>query len=91
MTGTIDGEYWSDLTFADDMVLLSESAERLQKKVHKCEVMIIKHDKSAHFGVENATLEQVEEYNYLGQVVSARPKHVKEIRCRRGKGPNNEM
>lgn len=47
--------------------------------------MITKHNESAHFVLENATLEQVEEYNYLGQV-SAYPKHVTEIRRRRGRG-----
>lgn len=43
-----------------------------------------KHTESALFSICNETLEQLEDYNYLGQVVCADYKHKNEIQHRIG-------
>lgn len=48
--------------------------------------MINKHAKSASFSLDSSVLQQVQEYNYLGQVFSADSNHEKEIRSRIGIG-----
>ncbi|WP_265430092.1 RNA-directed DNA polymerase, partial [Klebsiella pneumoniae] len=98
----INGENLNHLRFADDIVLLSESPAEMQKmleelqseslavglkiNMNKSKVMINKHAKSTVFNLGSSVLEQVQEYNYLGQVVSADPNHEKEIRRRIGMG-----
>lgn len=96
----IHGEYLGHLRSADCMVaLLSESAE-LQKRTeelrtesftvglkinrNKSKVMINKHAECVLFSIGNDTLEQVEGYNHLGQVVGADPNYEKELWCRIG-------
>lgn len=90
------GLYSSHLRFAEDIVLLSKSAENLYKaldklvrtcgavglkiNISKSNVILNKHDESALFCICSETLEQVKDYNYLGQVVSAKRNHEKEIR-----------
>lgn len=70
----INGEYLGHLTFADDILSLSESAVRLQKmpqelqlesmamelkiNVKKSKVMINKHAENALFSICNETLEK---------------------------------
>lgn len=79
-----------------------ESAERLQKMLEELQsesmavglkmnmnnykVMMNKHAESALFRICNKTLDQVEEYNYLGQMASADPNHEREIPRRIGMG-----
>lgn len=82
--------------FADNIVLLDESAE-LQKMIeelhsksfavglninaNKYKVMINKHAEHVVFSIGNETLEH-EEYNYLGQLVSADSCHKNAASCR---------
>lgn len=48
--------------------------------------MLNKHAGSTHFSLGNKLLEQVDEHNYIGQVVSSDANHEKEICCRMGMG-----
>lgn len=52
--------------------------------MNKTKVMVKKHAEYAFFSISDEILEQVEEYNYLGQIASADPNHEKEIRRRVG-------
>lgn len=86
------------MRFADDIFLLSESAEHLKKILEELQskslaiglklnasrstVMIDEQAERALFNLGNAMLEQIREYNYLGQVFSADPNHKKAIRHR---------
>lgn len=62
--------------------LYSESLAVWLKNVNKLKVMLSTHAESAPFSPGNEVLEKVDEYNYLGQIVSADPNHGREIRCR---------
>ncbi len=90
-----DGEYLYNLRFADDIVLLSNSGEDLEKiitdlhreslkvalkmNMKKAKIMYNKHLIGRQIRIGNEALELVEEYTYLGQMVSANPAHEKEI------------
>lgn len=94
----VDGEYLSNLRFADDIVLISESGEDLQRMIQdlhsessavglkinmkKSKVMSNCQAVRHAFRLGNEILEQVDEYNYLGQVITAGQNHEKEIRRR---------
>ncbi len=98
----IDGEYLNNLRFADDIVFLSDSGEDLKKMIsdlHKeslkvglvmnmkmTKIMFNKHLIGRQIMIGNKALEVVEQYTYLGQMVSANPAHEKEIRRRIGMG-----
>ncbi len=92
----MDREYLNNLRFADDIVLLSNSGEDLDKMIsdlHReslkvClnmnwkmkKIMYNKYLIRRQTMIGNEALELVEEYTYLGQMVSANPAHEKEIR-----------
>ncbi len=91
----IDGEYPDNLRFADDIVLLSNSGENLEKMISnlhreglkvglkmimKTKTIYNKHLTGRQIMIGNEALELVEEYPYLDQTVSANPAHEKEIR-----------
>lgn len=54
--------------------------------MNKNKVMLNKDAERAFFRIGDETLEQVQEYNYLGQMVKADPNNEKEIRCTIGLG-----
>lgn len=58
----------------------------LKININKIRVMISMLNAFFFFSVGDKKLEQVQEYNYLGQMVSADPNHEKEIRRRIGLG-----
>ncbi len=96
----IDGEYLNNLRFADDIVLLSNSGEDLDKMVSdlhgeslkvglkmnmkKTKIMYNKHLTGRQIMIGNKALELVKEYTYIGQMVSPNPAHEKEIRIGMG-------
>ncbi len=96
----IDGEYLNNLRFAYDIVLLRNSGEDLEKIISdlhreslkvglkmnrkKPKIMYNKHLIGRQIMIGNEALEQLEEYTYLGQMVSAKPANENEIRRRIG-------
>ena len=94
----VDGEFIQNLRFADDIVLFSEKAEELQQMIQdlcreslkaglkinreKTKVMFNKNAISKVIKVEGVTLEQVEKYNYLGQLIHVGASHEKEVKRR---------
>ena len=84
------------LRFADDIVLISNNAEHLQEmlndlnreslkvglKMHKGKTRV--KDKAQHrvIRVDNETLEIVEEYNYLGQILKLTRDNEHEVKKR---------
>ena len=94
----VDGEYLNNLRFADDIVIVCETAEELQQMIEelhmacigiglkmnmkKTKVMFNNHAVKKEIKVVNDSLETVNEYNYLGQVVYANPGHESEIKRR---------
>lgn len=53
---------------------------------NKNKVMLNKHAELVFFSIGDETLEQIEVYNYHGQLVSADPNHEKEVRRGIGSG-----
>ncbi len=96
----IYGEYLNNHRFADDIVLLRNTGEELEKMISdlqreslkmglkmnmkKTKIMYNKHLIGQQTMIGNEALELVEEYTYLGQMVSTNPAHEKEIRRRIG-------
>ena len=94
----IDGEQITNLRFADDIVLFSETAADLQKMAEelrvesmtvglkmnksKTKVMFNKNAICAEIKIDGEILEQVSEYNYLGQLIHTGPSHEKEVKRR---------
>ena len=81
----IDGEYLNHLRFADDIVLIAESVEELQEMLNdlnreslrvglkmnksKTKVMFNDNMQSEEIKIGTETLEEVNEYIYLGQII----------------------
>ncbi len=56
----------------------------LKMNMKKTKIMYNKHLIGLQIIIGNEALKLVEEYTYLGQMVSANPEHEKEIRRRKG-------
>ena len=83
----VDGERLTHLRFADDIVVFAESGEELQSMIKdlkeasqavglemnlsKTKVMFNRHASSRIISAGSSTLEEVESYLYLGQLVTA--------------------
>ena len=94
----VNGEYLTDLRFADDIVLISEKGEELQQMIEelhresrrvglsmnmkKTKVMFNDHAQKQQINIMNQALEEVNEYVYLGQTISTAPGHEVEIKRR---------
>ena len=94
----INGEFFNHLRFADDIVLISETAEDLQEMVSdlnkeslkvglkmnksKTKVMFNSKVQSKAIKIDGEDLEEVEEYNYLGQMLKLNKDHENEIKRR---------
>ncbi len=92
----IDGEYLNNLRFADDIVLLTNSGEDLEKMISdlhrnslkvglkmnmkKTKIMYNKHLLGGQIMTGSKALELVEEYACLRQIVGGNPSHEKDIR-----------
>ena len=91
----IDGEYLSNLRFADDIVLFSNNGDELQQMIEdlnresvrvglkmnmqKTKIMFNSLAREQEFRIANQPLESVKEYVYLGQLLTGDPDHEKEI------------
>ncbi|MCL1440820.1 reverse transcriptase domain-containing protein, partial [Enterobacter hormaechei] len=91
----VNGEYLSNLRFADDIALLSNSGDELQSmlsaldeqsrtvglkiNMQKTKVMINNLGTAQRFVIGGEAVEVVSEYIYLGQVVTPDPNHEAEI------------
>ena len=94
----INGEYLNHLRFADDIILISETPEELQVMLNdlnreslkvglkmnrsKTKVMFNRNANRLTIKIEDEDLEQVEEYNYLGQIIKLEKDHEIEIKRR---------
>lgn len=96
---TINGETLSHLRFADDIILFAPSIEQLQDMVHKLQKESIKVGLTVNTektkamtnweikpltDVNNTSIEYVNEYTYLGQLISPTDMMQKEIETRIG-------
>ena len=91
----VNGEYLSNLRFADDVALLSNLENELQSMIteldrqstmvglkinmQKTKVMYNNLGKEQRFEIGNSALEVVKDYVYLGQVITAEPNHEAEV------------
>ena len=91
----VNGEYLSNLRFADDVALLSNSGDELQSmltaldeqsrtvglkiNMQKTKVILNNLGKAQRFEIGGEAVEVVNEYVYLGQVVTPDPNHEAEI------------
>ena len=94
----INGEYLNHLRFADDIILISETPEELQIMLNdlnreslkvglkmnrsKTKIMFNRNANKLNIKLEDEDLEQVEEYNYLGQIIKLEKDHEIEIKRR---------
>ena len=94
----IGDEYLSNLRFADDIVLFSESANGLQQMLEelnreslkvglkmnkkKTKIMFNRHIQAEQIQIQNEALEVVDEYVYLGQLVQTNTSFETEIKRR---------
>ena len=92
----IDGEYVSNLRFADDISTTTESSEELQKMLNdlnresikvglkmnrkKTKVMFNNKVPQKVIQIEGETLEEVDEYIYLGQIIKLEKDHDSKIK-----------
>ncbi|WP_440994831.1 hypothetical protein [Cysteiniphilum litorale] len=94
----IDGEYLSNLRFADDISTTTETSEELQKmlndlnkesmkvglRMNRTKTKVMFNDKVSKkvIQIDGETLEEVDEYIYLGQIIKLEKDHDSEIkRC----------
>ena len=91
----INGEYLSNLRFADDIVLFSNNGDELQQMIEdlnresvrvglkinmqKTKIMFYSLAREQEFRIASQPLESVKEYVYLGQLLTGDPDHEKEI------------
>ena len=94
----IGDEYLSNLRFADDIVLFSESAIGLQQMLEelnreslkvglkmnkkKTKIMFNRHIQAEQIQIQNEALEVVDEYVYLGQLIQTNTSFETEIKRR---------
>ena len=94
----IDGKLLTNLRFADDIILFAHTPEELQDliddlhsksteaglKIHsgKTKVMFNEHARQGAITIGNVSLENVQHYKYLGQIISANRNSVLEVNCR---------
>ena len=92
----INGEYLNNLRFADDIVLIAETANDLQEMLsdlnreslkvglkmnkRKTKVMFNTNVQSNTIKIDNETIEEVDEYSYLGQVLKLTKDHANEVK-----------
>ena len=95
---SINGHLLTNLRFADDLVLIAHTFEELQDlidelhnkstaaglKIHpeKTKVMCNEYARQGAITIENVTLENVQQYKYLGQIVSISRNNALEINNR---------
>ena len=98
----IDGEYLSYLIFADDIVLIAKSTSELQKMVQdihetskavglnmhlgKTKVMCNPAVNKTDINIKGRKINEVDNYIYLGQMVTNNHDQEQELRHRRGLG-----
>ena len=98
----VNGEYLSNLRFADDIVLFSDSGEELQQMMaelnreslkvglkmnrKKTKVMFNSFIQPQQIKIDDEAIEVVEDYIYLGQNIKASYDHSREIKRRIGMG-----
>jgi Reverse transcriptase (RNA-dependent DNA polymerase) len=92
----IDVKNLTNLRFADDIVLMSESKEELLKMIKELDVaskkvglsmnkektQVMSNTDDTNFEIDGWKIEKVEEYKYLGQIVSFQHKMTKELDTR---------
>jgi hypothetical protein len=93
----INGEWLNHLRFADDVVLISESIEELQKMAEEFLMnskeagltmnlgktkLMSNRKKDVKMNIENVEIEQVDEMVYLGQIISFEERIQKEVKRR---------